>query len=215
MSFRRAFTSRNFFNVLTSWSLILTSLHFQYVMMHLLEPFASSDLSNTLIATHPEVTQTVATLMQTARASLETIARLYYLRHGFTTYAPVMLQFLSALGFRYVADCRGSEMPPTRKVDVASSLLLALQGLSAQGSCAHLSNTVFRLMYDKLPIEMADLANSALGLSSPETPTSLTSSYVRASYPVNLVNLGGDVEEQRLNNLLQKLQSTEPNLAPE
>ncbi|KAK1955724.1 hypothetical protein LY78DRAFT_423597 [Colletotrichum sublineola] len=181
-------------------------LHFRYVVTLLFGPSVSSDLRDASVAIEPTHTQTtVQKIMQTSKAGFETVARLYYVRHSFSTYAPVMLQFLSVLGFEY-AGAMESVQPPFRSAEESrSSLLLALHGLSEQAQSSFLSNTVFHLLFDTLPTETASSANAHLTLRAAEVDSQTKADYVRAAFPVNMVSINADAEERRLNNLLQRL----------
>jgi hypothetical protein len=45
---------------------------------------------------------TISNITGKSEALFETVLRLYYLRHSFMTYYPIMMQFLSVLGFATV-----------------------------------------------------------------------------------------------------------------
>ncbi|KAF2655837.1 hypothetical protein K491DRAFT_778387 [Lophiostoma macrostomum CBS 122681] len=176
-------------------------LHYQHVMMLLFEPFLASKMNTVPLATLTGSKTTVKDIIKETQTRFETIIRLYYLRHSFTTYAPVMLQFLSVLGFANVRDAR---TPSDRLEDQISSLLLAIHGLHHQGSAAHLSNTVFRLLYKESPIDAVNIANRYLGFEEPDMDSDLMTRYTKAAFPVNVVGIDADVEDQRLNKLLRK-----------
>lgn len=145
--------------------------------------------------------------MRDSKARFETILRLYYLRHSFITHAPIMVQFLLVLGFSLAGEVPEAPPPPERLEESKSSLMLATQGLYHQAQGAHLSNTVFRLLYNALPTDAANIADRYFSLKKTDTSSQVLSQYIRAAYPVNVVSMNDDAEEQRLSRLLQKLQT--------
>lgn len=125
-----------------------------------------------------------------------------------------MLQFLSVLGFAVLGEAKIAQPPSERLVDFRSSLILAIQGLYYQGRAANLSNTVFHLLYDELPVDTINIANTYLSSKKPDTDSQVLSKYVRAAYPINVASIDADAEEKRLNHLLQKLQTKSSDPSP-
>ncbi|KAJ4024901.1 hypothetical protein NW752_002355 [Fusarium irregulare] len=76
----------------------LANDRFRGVML-LLESFVACEKDNTSIALLEGMTKSIRALVHEATIRFETLVRAYYLHHSFNTYAPVMVQFLSVLGF--------------------------------------------------------------------------------------------------------------------
>lgn len=174
--------------------------------MLLFEPFLDPHESQTLIPTPLGTTTTVTEVKKQSEANFEIIIRLYYLRHGFATYSPVMLQFLSVLGFSFMKKIQTAP-PSSTSVgeDSKSSLLLAALGLNHQGRSAYLSHSIFRLMYEGLPLDAMNLVNTYLDLEKADLSSQMFVEYVRAAYPVNMASIDDDAEERSVENLLQNL----------
>lgn len=98
-----------------------------------------------------------------AMRNLETVARLYYLRHGFEACDSFMTYFLALLASISLRALEGSgdgaRLSPGRgRPEVLrSTLVLAMKGLRDQGRHLHVCKVLFRLLRDRLPPAEADI----------------------------------------------------------
>ncbi|SCO87699.1 uncharacterized protein FRV6_11826 [Fusarium oxysporum] len=180
-------------------------IHVQYVIMLLFQPFVAKNLGDTCIPMLSGPERSIKQILQEAKGRFETILRVYYLRHSFVSYAPVMLQYLSVFGFVSTEDVKEAKSPSAAE-DARSSLILATHGLESQARGAHLTNTVFRLIYKNLPNDVANTACKYFSLKTTEPGGQIQPSLIRSSYPVHMVRIDSDAEEIRLNNHLRQLQ---------
>ena len=93
--------------------------------MLLLEPFVACEKDNTSIALLEGMAKSIRALVHEATIRFETLVRAYYLHHSFNTYAPVMVQFLSVLGFL------SAQKAVTNPSEHQSSMTLATLGQKA------------------------------------------------------------------------------------
>ena len=167
--------------------------------MLLLEPFVAREKDNPSITLLDGMAKPTHAIVHEATIRFETLIRAYYLRHSFSTYEPVMLQFLSVLGFLSV------QKAATNPDDHQSSMILATVGLENQAQQAYLANAVFKLLFNKIPASMADVTSQYCSLNVTGPVVEIQPAYVRSAYPVHMVSINADAEEQRLDRLIEEL----------
>lgn len=89
-----------------------------------------------------------------AKACLETLVRLAYLRHGFESYDPALLTYVQLLAWSSLGDYRqlqGNNDSAAQRDVVRSTLLLCAKAMWDQGRNYFLAETVFRLFKSSLP----------------------------------------------------------------
>ena len=106
--------------------------------MILLEPFTSAEVQSEKNGEIPNP----ANVVIDARISFETVQRLYYLRHSFEAYDPLLLQFQVQLAFMAIKTLY-SEDKPSHEIREAtrSTLMLGLKGLREQANRNYLGFT--------------------------------------------------------------------------
>ncbi|RFN49081.1 zn(2)-c6 fungal-type DNA-binding domain protein [Fusarium flagelliforme] len=174
-------------------------IHFQYIVMLLLEPFVASEKDNPSITLLDGMTKPIRAIVHEATIRFETLIRAYYLRHSFSTYAPVMVQFLSVLGFL------SAQKAAINPADHQSSMILATLGLENQAQQAYLANAMFKLLFSKIPPGMADVTSQYCSLNVAGAVVEIQPAYVRSAYPIHMVSINADAEEQRLDRLIEEL----------
>src|SRR5687767_5591899 len=112
------------------------------VIMILFKPAISDDTINDKTASpSPEA------IVHDARVRLETLFRLYYLRHGFEFWNSLLLHFEVLLGYSAVETLLTGDSLTDEAADAArSTVALALKGLYEQGRHSHLGLTLYRLL---------------------------------------------------------------------
>ncbi|KAH7177414.1 hypothetical protein DER46DRAFT_632504 [Fusarium sp. MPI-SDFR-AT-0072] len=135
---------------LTAWGAFnFQALHYFNVVINLLEPFATVETQGL----DPErvARDTANHVVADAKMRFETVSRQYFLRHGFETYDPLILQFHILLGFTTLGTISsGKERSPEATKALQSTLVLALKGLRDQANASYLAVTTFRLLKDML-----------------------------------------------------------------
>ena len=167
--------------------------------MLLLESFVPSEKDNPSITLLDGMTKPIRAIVHEATIRFETLVRVYYLRHSFSTYAPVMVQFLSVLGFL------SAQKAATNPSDHQSSMILATLGLENQARQAYLANAIFKLLFSKIPPGMADVTSQYCSLNATGAVVEIQPAYVRSAYPIHMVSINADAEEQRLDRLIEEL----------
>jgi hypothetical protein len=135
---------------------------------------------------------------------LETVLRLYYLRHSFKHTDTFLTYFLSILANMTIenmnSDSVSSNDVETLKV-LRATLILTVKGLYDQGQHVYVSSVICRLMRDR----MTDKDMNALRRHTTwEDNQPLVPQYVRSAFPVTIVKQDEDWQIETVENLAKK-----------
>lgn len=148
-------------------------------------------------------------ILSAAKTSMETVIRLYYLRHGFGFCDCMIihgLMVLAGLTMRELLEKRKSGTPePAQLEDLRSSLALAAKGISEQGNYQYVARAISRVFDGGLDPNDKALVDSVMHQSDRIDGETIKSSQVHTQIPVYIVSLAQDPEEQRLPNMLKQL----------
>ncbi|KAF4967251.1 hypothetical protein FSARC_5163 [Fusarium sarcochroum] len=177
---------------------LLVHLHYFNIVMVLLEPFTTAEVQTT--HSHDLPQETPENVVIDAKVAFETIQRLYYLRHGFDTYDPLLLQFQLLLGFMSLKTLSSDEKMSSQITEsVRSTLALALKGVRGHANNTYLGVTTFRLLRDKIKEYDTQLLQGLADVAQEEeTVKSLIASHVKSQYPINVMSMEEDPEEKRI-----------------
>jgi hypothetical protein len=140
-----------------------------------------------------------------AAARLETVARLYYIRHSFEYCDPFLTIHLSFVAGGAMDSLK---LTPAHDVETIKSLkstiILSLKGLYDQGQHIHLTSVIYRLLRDRLsPEDLALLQNYVVwDPLAPEEP--LLVQYAQSHYPLTMGSKHQDPTSTRLENLVKQ-----------
>ncbi|KAI2631054.1 hypothetical protein GGR54DRAFT_628061 [Hypoxylon sp. NC1633] len=112
-----------------------------------------------------------------AEVRLETLLRLYYLRHSYESYDPLLMHWLTFLGDTMLQKLNSADGGPAamsfRELEsLRSTLILCAKGLYDQGRNYHIAVLVYRLLRDRMKANDVDLVRTHLFSTSPSDPTS-------------------------------------------
>lgn len=157
-----------------------------------------------------------------AMRNLETVARLYYTRHGFEACDSSLahpLALLASISLRALeGGGDGARLAAGRGWPevLRSTLVLAMRGLHDQGRHLHVCKVLFRLLRDRMRPAEEDILGrfvissgegggegGAEGLGS-EADLAL---HTRSRFPVPVVKMGEDLKAAVLENLVEKYQA--------
>jgi hypothetical protein len=148
-----------------------------------------------------------------ATAQLESLLRIYYLRHGFEAYDSMLLVHLVHLANVTLArlaqiertpELRDSSLDETETL--RSTLILCLKGLHDQSKNFYLSGVVFDVMKNRLSQENRNLVGKFVTLANPDAEDRAIdrSQRIISDYVIPVVNLNEDPEAGRLVNMVQE-----------
>ena len=149
--------------------------------------------------------RTAATLLPLATIKLETIIRLYFLRHSFEYYEGHLTGFLTTMCNIAMKSCSaGSENSPEANVGEhrRSTLILCLKGLADQGKHVHIAAVICRLLLDKQIPEDLDVLRAHIGMDILKDKSMLEQP-VYSAYPLDMTTMDNG-DRSRLENLLRE-----------
>lgn len=189
--------------------LISPSMFFHSLVLGAFEPLATQRFSGSVF-TQPALHRDSATYIASyASACLETLLRLYYLRHGAAFFDTFVLQFWNMMGFRALKSSHElAAVPPQQaseeeRKDVLSTLILCATSMREQGRNYYLSEIVYRILRDNMGVENARRLPVLDDPKAEEWRDSLMRRHARAEYPVNVLSLGEDVDDWRISQLVE------------
>lgn len=109
-------------------------------------------------------------IIKHAEVRLETLLRLYYLRHSFESYDPLLMHWLMFLGDTVLQRLDSTSARLMSRSDVESmrsTLILCAKGLYDQGHNYHIAVLVYRLLRDRMKANDLDLLRTHIFSSSP------------------------------------------------
>jgi hypothetical protein len=172
-------------------------MHYHNLSIHLLE---------TLIVISKPATYdiNVQKTLSGAKIRLETLLRLYYLRHGYESYDIFMISVLSFLGFIHIKALKGAE---ARDVESRRSVVvLTAQGLRDQSRNCYVAGLVFRVMKGNMGVESQSLLKDIEDLPEEDKEEKLlVAEQVQSSWPIDVERIDIEPEKQRLGNLVKRI----------
>ncbi|KAI9652806.1 MAG: hypothetical protein M1821_007804 [Bathelium mastoideum] len=133
-----------------------------------------------------------------ARVHLETVIRIYYLRHGFEFYDPTLVLWLAMFGFISVNECRSVSGSEDAKA-ARSTLILICKGLSDQARNFFVVEGVLRLVCAEMAPQDLALLKQYTSFSDIENPSAAVErmSHIQSDWPMNIVSVVGVPDPKR------------------
>jgi hypothetical protein len=174
--------------------LTLHSIYYYHLILTMFEPLLDVNTLRT-----PSTRDVVAE----AKKHLQTVVRLYYLRHGFDAMDLFIVIPLMLTGY----DCIDSitDRTPEAELDaLRSTLVLVAQGLYEQRRNHHLAKALFRVIWGRMrPQEAALLTDRIMLEDNVFNPGKDLEQGVRSHWPVSVVKKMEEIDAHTLTNLVQ------------
>ncbi|KNB19215.1 hypothetical protein FOXG_16637 [Fusarium oxysporum f. sp. lycopersici 4287] len=185
--------------ILFPWQLKL-HMHYYNVIVYLLETLR--------MTTAPAlVDDSVQKALSNAKIKMETLLRLYYLRHGFESYDIFIVILLAFIGFMHAKTLDSSKM-----VDLESrksTVVLVVKGLGDQSNNCYLARVVFRLLKGSIGSKNDFLLKEVGIVEEDGEDEKAMEEQVNSSWPVDLEWIDVDPEKNRLDNMIRKTKELE------
>jgi len=162
------------------------------VLISLFEPWANGPDANRRVNGH-----TIHEVGTLARARLETLIRLYYLRHSFDSLDVMLIMFLLLLGsisMRVLTSRQDHEISTTVSAEHghpsqsprrdASTFLLCAKGLHDQGQNQYLGSLMFNMLSGLVDPANEALVSDLAKIKAEFTGTEVKPEYVHMDWPV-------------------------------
>lgn len=178
----------------------VASIHYYTAVIGLFQPHINAR-SNLF----PESPQDI---LHEAETLLEIIQRLYYLRHSFEAYDPIMAFFLSLFGFLSIDRLKRSDNEPGKAKSALSAITLAIKGANDQGRHCHIARVMARLLCNEMDPSQARLLNDVGAIAKSEAGDRLLR-HISSSLPVSIVGNIDDAHAKRVDRLIQGIIGTD------
>lgn len=180
-------------------------MHFYNLMINLFEPLAMVDTTETNSlpdgGTSPLVALTPRDIVTSSKFCMESLIRLYYLRHGFEHWDAVMVSYLLFVAFNALKDLTSAV--PTTYNAILSTVVLCAKGLRDQSRNYYIAEAILTLLRDSMDPENVHVLREFAKIDNEEERKNLVAQQVKSVYPINIVSIADDPEKQRLDTLVQ------------
>ncbi|KAJ4007727.1 hypothetical protein NW752_010396 [Fusarium irregulare] len=177
------------------WQLKL-HMHYYNLIIFLLETL-------NIISTQALYDVSVERALNEAKVRLETILRLYYLRHGYESYDLFLLSLLSFLGFMQMKAM--NSIDPGELESRRSTVALVVKGLHDQSRNCYLAEIVFRIMKRNMGADSYYLLKDVDIGDEDEEAAIRMSEQVHSSWPIDIHFIDENADKQRIENLIKKI----------
>ncbi|KAK8877777.1 C6 transcription factor [Apiospora arundinis] len=144
------------------------------------------------------------TIVAEANRYMQTLIRLYYLRHGFESMDLFIVIPLVNTGFHCIDDINGEATTPQQLEVLRSTLILIAKGLHSQRANHYLAEALFRVVRGRMRLQEASLLKTSLHFDEGEEDRkSAMVQTVRSHWPVTVVKKKEDLDNHILGNLVE------------
>ncbi|KAF4973299.1 hypothetical protein FSARC_374 [Fusarium sarcochroum] len=170
------------------------SMYYYHLLLTIFEPLLD-------VATDQEPSP--QRVVADAKKHLQTLVRLYYLRHGFEAMDLFIVVPLMLTGYDCL-DAIQEKMPETELETLRSTLILVAQGLYNQRRNHYLAQALFRVIRGRMRPQEVSLLKSSMALDKDEIDAeSEMAVAVRSHWPVSVVKKQEDMDSHILTNLVE------------
>ncbi|KAM0250860.1 hypothetical protein ACHAP5_002079 [Fusarium lateritium] len=171
-------------------------MYYHHVLLTIFEP-----LFDVVSTKDPSPQQIIAS----AKRNLQTLVRLYYLRHGFEAMDLFIVIPLMVIGYDAI-DAIKDGVPEGETETLRSTLILVAQGLYNQRRNHYLAQALFRVVRGRMCPQEVSLLKSSMALEKGEVdPEPEMVVAVRSHWPVSVVKKREDMKSQFLGNLVENI----------
>lgn len=182
------------------------SMEYHATVLGLLQTPVDNDRSSASISiSNPNDNELLQEAISAAMIRLETIVRIYYLRHSYESCNTYLTFFLSNVGFAALERLRSSEIDHERFKHLMSTLILCIKGLYDQGHHVHVASAVYRLLRNRLLPQDLRFLQGYIHWNITEDDDPLIISHVQSEWPIPIVGREKDPEAAKLENLARQL----------
>lgn len=137
-----------------------------------------------------------------SKACMESVVRLYYLRHGFESWDALLVTSLHFVAFNALRDAATAADAASRSAHL-STVILCAKGLREQSLCCYIAEAIFIVLRDSMQPEGLYLLKEYAHIDDEQERKQLLALRVKSVYPVNVVSIADDPETKRLDILIR------------
>lgn len=140
-------------------------------------------------------------IVDDASKNLQTIVRLYYLRHGFDAMDFFLMHPLALAAYDCI-DLIDEHTPPSQLETLRSTLILVAKGIHSQRKNHHLADALFRVVRGRMRPAEASLFKGVIDVDEVDTSPEMEQ-MVKSHWPITVVKGKEDAEAFELEKLVK------------
>lgn len=137
-------------------------------------------------------------------AHLETLVRLYYLRHSFEFCDTYVTFFLSIIANAFLELLKDTPLGDGDRESLQSTMILCVKGLYDQGQHVHICAVIYRLLRDRFTPQELETLQKYMPWDPVEQEKPLVAEHVQSQWPLALIKVDEDPTALRLENLIKR-----------
>lgn len=174
---------------------MVPSMYYHILLINLFEPFTQMGY------VHAEANP--STIVSHSKACLETLMRIYYLRHGFESLDNTLVHPLHLLGFSALRDISSVEKGSSTYEAIRSTLVLCAKGLWEQGRNHYVAEVVFRLFKHCLSIDDVLLVEEIIEVEESDSRLGHMVQEIRSLWPIGIFSMADEGGDRTLNHFIR------------
>lgn len=169
-------------------------MYYHHLLLTIFEPLVDVDTTEEPSPRH---------IVASAKRNLQTLVRLYFLRHGFEAMDLFIVIPLMIIGYDSISAI-SDDTPPSEIESLRATLILIAQGLYNQRRNHYLAQALFRVIRGKMRPQEIELLKSSMALEAGDIDQEQKLAVaVRSQWPVSVVKRKEDMKSQVLTNLIE------------
>jgi hypothetical protein len=149
--------------------------------------------------------QTPQSIISGANSSLETLLRLYYIRHSFEEsdlFLTYFLTFIGNMALEGVSNEEGLCLATTEAL--RATLVMCVDGLRSQGRGSQLPNIMYHTFINRMRQKDIGLLTNYPNATEDGKDEPLMTEYIEAQWPVPIVRARGGFDRVKLDSLIRE-----------
>jgi hypothetical protein len=159
------------------------------------------------------LTKTPEDLVASANISLETLLRLYYIRHSYDSHNGMIVYFSILVGNMAIQALnrsrKGTSYTNADEKTLRQTLILCAKGLESQGQSYHLANLAFRAFQDRIDPMDLQVLQSYCKPRDLDMDQDLFAQHSHSQWPLPIIRMNGDPKTATLDTLLEEYRHLE------
>lgn len=171
------------------------SMYYHNLILAIYEPLLD-------LKTNQNQEESLRRIVSDASKCLQTLVRLYYLRHGYDAMDLFIVIPLVLAGFKCI-DAINDQTPESKLKDLRSTLVLIAKGLYSQRHNHYLAEALYRVVRGRMRPQEVALLHETTDIDDDKTlGREAMVQTVRSHWPVSIVGKDEDVDSYLLTNLV-------------
>lgn len=180
-------------------------VHVEYYRTMIMLAKSEQDRTSAQASSHGAAADPLSELIHRAYIRIESLLRLYYVRHSFDTYDSYMLYYVMFLA-QHTVEVLQQGCPPEHVDAYRSTLILCARGLHEQGKHTHLMGILFRVLRDLMHQRDRDLLLTFIK-EEPGEDSVMIEHYAQCQLVVPIVNIHEDPKTSYISNIVKEYET--------